>query len=455
MAGRLKVGERLPSSRAIAAALGLARGTVVEAFSQLIAEGYLVSQTGKGTCVAAIDNEQTPVLQRQSEQSAEQDERLTPAMERLAAISRQLAPLPPVPFAVAVPGAGIAPDDMWRRLGNRVRASARAAPATYADPRGEPELREAIADYVRRARAVDCGPQNVIVTSGTQQGLYMTGRVLLSAGDRVWTEDPAYPGLTAVLDDMGVVAHRVAPDAQGMNVEQALAACGGARAAFVTPSHQYPVGMPLSMARRLALVAWAREKRAWIVEDDYDSELRYSGHPFPAMQGLAPTRVIYLGTFSKVLFPSLRLGYVIAPEPLVEAFAGARAILDRHSPTADQHVLAAYMKEGFFDAHVRRIRNLYAERRAVLLDALATRLPKGCVLQPSDQGMHLLLWLPDGADDQAISTQSLKAGLAVRAISPMYAKGGRPGLMLGFGGFTTEQLLHATGQFLGVLGRYL
>ena len=208
----------------------------------------------------------------------------------------------------------------------------------------------------------------------------------------------------------------------------------------------------LPFARRQALVAWAERNGTWIVEDDYDSELRYAGHPFPAMQGLSPERVVYLGTFSKVLFPSLRLGYVVAPTRLVEAFAGARALLDRHSPTADQHVLAAYMREGLFEAHVRRIRGLYAERRAALIAALEPALPQGCAIQRSDQGMHILLWLPESADDVRIAARAEAAGLVMRPISPMYAGAtGRPGLMLGFGGFTPDRLRQAA----GVLGRLL
>jgi GntR family transcriptional regulator/MocR family aminotransferase len=448
-AGELKPGERLPSTRTLAASLGVARGTVVEAFDQLTAEGYLDAKVGAGTHVAlALTDDPMAPPMTSAVQPAPHDAPLPPATARLATIARTLVPQPPVPFAVAVPASGIAPDDTWRRLGNRVRASSRAAPASYADPFGLAELRAAIAEHVRRARAVHCEAGNVIVTSGTQQGLYMAGRVLLSRGDAVWAENPAYHGLTAVLDDLGMHTHRVPVDAQGLSVEHGLATYPTARAAFVTPSHQYPVGMPLSMARRQALVVWAERNHAWIVEDDYDSELRYAGHPFPAMQGLSPSRVVYLGTFSKVLFPSLRLGYVIAPTPLVEAFAGARAILDRHSPTADQHVLAAYMAEGFFESHVRRIRGLYAERRAVLLAALEPALPAGWTIQPSDQGMHILLWLPDGADDVQIAARAQAVGLATRPISPMYAEPpGRPGLMLGFGGFPPEQLREAVRRF--------
>jgi GntR family transcriptional regulator/MocR family aminotransferase len=195
------------------------------------------------------------------------------------------------------------------------------------------------------------------------------------------------------------------------------------------------------MARRTALVAWARENGSWIIEDDYDSELRYVGHPFPSLQGMDPTRVVYLGTFSKVLFPALRFGYAIVPEPLVEAFAGARTLMDRHSPTVDQHVLAAFMREGYFETHIRRIRSVYAERRATLIAAVEKDLSPWVSLQPSDQGMHLVIWLKTGIDDMQVAARAEAAGVVVRAISPMYAgKSRRSGLMLGFGGFPADQL---------------
>ncbi|MDH2384911.1 PLP-dependent aminotransferase family protein [Bradyrhizobium sp. CER78] len=438
--GELKAGEFLPSTRALSASLGVARGTVAEAFEQLQAEGYLESQVGAGTRVAPTLAEQAqPVAVDRSPRKSALIQ-LPARAARLAKVVEAFTPMPEIPFAIAVPGGAVAPDDNWRRLGNRVRASRAAAPASYGDPRGLMELRQAIADYVRKSRAVHCEPEQVVITAGTQQGLYLSGRVLLSSGDRVWAEDPAYPGMTAVLDDLDLVTTRVGVDAQGIDVDAATAACPDARAAFVTPSHQYPLGMPMSMARRNALVAWAQRRDAWIVEDDYDSELRYAGHPFPSMQGLAPSRVIYLGTLSKVLFPSLRLGYVVAPAPLIDAFAGARALLDRHSPTTDQHVLAAYMREGLFEAHIRRIRGVYAARRATLIAALARHMPDDVTLQPSDQGMHLLLWLPPRFDDVQLAKVALADGIVVRPISPMYKSEPRSGLMLGFGGFEPDEL---------------
>src|SRR5882757_3991715 len=465
--GELMAGEFLPSTRALSASLGVARGTVTEAFAQLQAEGYLESHVGAGTRVASTLAEQPravcPPVARSPKAAPKTAPKtapkaapiqLPPRALRLAKIAAAFTPMPEVPFATAPPGTAIAPDDQWRRLGNRVRASRAAAPASYGDPRGVIELRQAIADYVRKSRAVHCAPAQVVITAGTQQGLFLAGRVLLSPGDPVWTEDPAYPGMTAVLDDLDLVTTRVPVDAQGIDVDAAIAACPNARAAFVTPSHQYPLGMPISMARRNALVAWAQRRNGWIVEDDYDSELRYAGHPFPSLQGLDPSRVIYLGTLSKVLFPSLRLGYVVAPAPLIDAFAGARALLDRHSPTADQHVLAAYMREGFFEAHIRRIRGVYAARRATLIAALERHMPRGVTLQPTDQGMHLLLWLPKGADDVRLAKAALVEGIVVRAISPMYKATPKSSLMLGFGGFAADELEAAAIRLRKVMDRH-
>lgn len=449
--GELKAGERLPSTRALADSLRLSRGTVAEAYEQLGAEGCLVAQAGSSTRVAAGLHESHITPQHFHDAQPSQHPLMPPSATRYAAMAERLAPLPSVPFSVAVPEGDVAMDDHWRRLSNRVRASQVAAPSGYADPQGLFALREAIADYLRRARAVSCSPDNVVITEGTQQGLYLASKVLLAPGDTVWAEDPAYPGLTSVLEDCGVRVHRIPVDTQGLDVASAKGACSDAKAVFVTPSHQYPLGMPLSMPRRLALVEWARQQGAWIVEDDYDSELRYAGQPFPAMQGLDCDRVVYLGTFSKVLAPSLRLGYIVAPECLVKAFVGARALMGRGSPSIEQHVVAAYMREGYFETHIRRIRAIYAERRQVLMDALQVELPE-LRIQPADQGMHIVVWLPEGLDDVAVASAASQAGIALRALSPMAAgQQELTGLMLGFGGFSSEQLRDAVRRLRRVL----
>lgn len=449
--GELAAGQRLPSTRALAESLGLSRGTVNEAYEQLTAEGCLEARAGSGTRVALSLHEPAVPSPRFPTQREEHAPSLPESVSRYAVLADKLSPLPSVPFSIAVPEGDVAMDDHWRRLGNRVRGWQSAAPSSYPDPQGLPILREAIAAYLRKARAVSCCPENIIVTEGTQQGLYLAAKVLLNAGDVAWAEDPAYPGLTAVLDDRGIRVQRIVVDAQGFDVARAVEASPDAKAAFVTPSHQYPMGMPLSMPRRLALVEWARKHGAWIVEDDYDSELRYAGHPFPAMQGLDSARVIYLGTFSKVLAPSLRLGYAVVPACLVNAFVGARALLGRGSPSADQHVVAAYMREGYFDTHIRRIRGLYAERRQALIDALGLELPE-LRIQPSDQGMHLVAWLPDELDDVTIAAAASAAGIALRPLSPMGSAHLKlSGLMLGFGGFSTAQLKAAVQRLRQVL----
>jgi GntR family transcriptional regulator/MocR family aminotransferase len=417
----------------------------MEAYEQLSAEGFLDSQPRAGTRVASAlaSPRSTGGHPRKPPVKATAVTLPAPAAA-FAKIAEQFKPLPPVPFAVSVPTGPAAPDETWRRLGNRIRARGPGAPSGYGDPQGVKLLREAVADYVRRSRSVQCSAEQVIITTGTQQGLYVACQVLLGASDTAWVEDPAYRGITGILESMGRQDRmvRVPVDDAGIDVDAGIGMAKHARAAFVTPSHQYPLGMPMSMGRRNALLAWARKNGTWIVEDDYDSELRYAGHPFPSLQGLAPDRVIYLGTFSKILFPSLRLGYAIVPDVLVPAFCGARLLMDRHTPSADQHVLAAFMTEGYLDRHIRRIRSVYADRRSLLVAMLKRWIPEDLGwLQPSDQGMHLVLWLGQGIDDVLLASRALEAGVAVRAVSPMYSeRNSRSGLVLGLGGFSNEQM---------------
>ena len=443
--GELKPGEPLPSTRTLANALRLARGTVMEAFDQLVAEGFLEARTGAGTRVSMALQDSEPLAQPHHDRTTPNhvETKLPPVARQLADVARSFAPQRPVPFAVTVPVGAAAPDDTWRRLGSKLRVMGNGAPGGYGDPQGLLSLRRAIAEHVRKARAVRCDPEQVVITSGTQQGLYVAARLLVGEGDTMWAEDPAYPGLISILEGLGMGTRvlRVPVDTEGIDVEAGTRAAPEARAAFVTPSHHYPIGMPMSMARRTALLAWARRANAWIIEDDYDSELRYAGHPFPSLQGLDPARVIYLGTFSKILYPSLRLGYAVVPDGLVQAFIGARALIDRHPPTAEQHVLAAYMQEGYLQAHVRRIRAVYASRRSALIAAIERWLNDWVVLQPSDQGMHVVVWLRGAENDVELASRAAAAGIAMRPVSPMFAGGaGRPGFVLGFGGFPEADL---------------
>jgi GntR family transcriptional regulator / MocR family aminotransferase len=454
--GDLGAGDALPSTRSLAASLGIARGTVIEAWEQLIAEGFLESKAGAGTRVAHTLAQPQPASEsRKAGGRAAADPGLSERAEAFAQIAREFRPLAPIPFAISVPTGLTAPADAWRRLGNRLRARGPGAPTGYADPLGALALREAIAAYVRKSRSVRCEADQVVVTSGTQQGLFLASQVLLGPNDQAWVENPAYRGVTAILESMGYRDGmvRVPVDAEGLDVEAGMRLAPKARAAFVTPSHQYPLGMPLSMARRTALLAWARAGNAWVVEDDYDSELRYEGYPFPALQGLDPERVIYLGTFSKILFPSLRLGYAVVPRSLADAFCGARVLMDRHPPTADQHVLAAFMAEGHLERHIRKVRNVYAEHRSQLIGTLGKLLPADLAwVEPGDQGMHLVLWLAERFDDRVVVRLAAEDGVAVRAVSPMFAPGtARPGLVLGFGGFSRAQMEEAAQRLAAVI----
>lgn len=453
--GDIQPGDALPSTRLLAASLQVARGTVIEAYEQLIAEGFLESKGGVGTRVAQALAEPQPASEPRASRRRIARPGLPEPAATFARIAREFRPLAPVPFAISVPIGLTAPADIWRRLGNRLRAKGPGAPAGYTDPLGALPLREAIAGYVRKSRSVRCDPGQVIVTSGTQQGLFLACQVLLASRDQAWVENPAYRGVTAILESTGHrdAMIRVPVDTEGIDVEAGIRMAPHARAAFVTPSHQYPLGMPMSMARRNALLAWARANHAWVVEDDYDSELRYQGYPFPSLQGLDPDRVVYLGTFSKILFPSLRLGYVIVPDDLVDAFCGARVLMDRHPPNADQHVLAAFMAEGHLERHIRRVRNVYADHRVQLMETLDALLPKDLAwLEPGDQGMHVILWLAEGIDDRKVVELAAAAGVAVRPVSPMFAPGTqRPGLVLGFGGFSHAQMKEAARRLASVI----
>jgi GntR family transcriptional regulator/MocR family aminotransferase len=401
-AGSLKPRELLPSTRSLAQSLRVSRGTVVQVFEQLIAEGFLESTGRSGTRVARALKDVADG-QRARRRASAQPIVLPPSAAAFERIAEEFTSLRDVPFNISVPGGGVSPARVWQKLGNRVRKQPAAMPAGYSNPQGAFALRDAIAEFVRKSRSVRCDAGQVIITTGTQQGLFLSYQVLLGTRDHVWVENPAYRGITAIFETMGRkdLMARVPVDGEGFDVETAMTQAPNAKAAFVTPSHQYPLGMPMSMGRRNALLAWARAHGSWIVEDDYDSELRYAGHPFPSLQGLDPGRVIYLGTFSKILFPSLRLGYVVAPEPLVPAFCGARALIDRHPPNAEQQVLAAFIAEGHIDRHLRRLRTAYAEQREWLISLLPRLLPRRLGwIQPSDQGMHLLLWLAEELDDR-------------------------------------------------------
>jgi GntR family transcriptional regulator/MocR family aminotransferase len=312
----------------------------------------------------------------------------------------------------------------------------------YGDPAGYAPLRESIAAYLATARGVRCSAAQVVVLTSSQQALDLAARLLVDPGDGAWLEDPGYPGARAALLAAGARVVPVPVDGDGLDVADGVRRAGRARLAYVTPSHQYPTGATLSLERRLALLAWARRTGAWIVEDDYDSEFRYDGRPLAAIQGLEPgSRVVYVGTFTKVLFPSLRLAYVVLPAELVVPFVTARTLLDGHTATLPQAVLADFIAEGHFAAHLRRMRTLYRERRDVMVDAVRGRLDGALRLGPSDAGLHVTGHLDARADDRSAARRAARHGVETPPLSSFFLSARRsPGLVLGYAGLSPEAI---------------
>jgi GntR family transcriptional regulator/MocR family aminotransferase len=450
LSGALPAGTRLPSSRAMATHLAVARTSVVAAYEQLLAEGYAEGRHGSGTFVSA-DVAGLTVRRRATRPV---NPRPTPAPARaFPEFERAAAQMDARPFGTGRTLVDARTMDVWRKLTNRAVRAFGASDLGYSDPAGLIELRRNLCDYLRAARGVRCTPEQIIVTAGTQHALDITIRVLLAAGDEVWVEDPGYPLTHAQLLLANVRPRPIPVDAQGLVVAAGRRAAPKARAAFVTPSHQFPTGVALSMARRLELLAWARASGAFIVEDDYTSEFRYSGPPLASLQGLdADERVIYVGTLNKALFPGLRIGYAVVPPALLPAFVSARYLMDRQPPTLHQTVVAEFMQQGHFSAHIRRMRQMYREQRDALAETLTRRAAGRLTVDVPDQGMHLIAYLEDGTSDIAIEAAAQRADIVVRAISRFYhAAPARPGLMLGFSGFPRQLIVPAAARLAALV----
>jgi len=450
LSGALPAGTKLPSSRAMATRLGIARTSVVAAYEQLLAEGYAEGRHGSGTFVAA---DLTELLGRRHA-TRPLKPWATPAPARaFPEFERAAAQIDARPFGTGRTLVDARTMDAWRRLTNRAARAFGANELGYSDPAGLIELRRNLSDYLRAARGVRCEPEQIIVTAGTQQALDIAIRVLLAPGDEVWVEDPGYPLTYAQLLLANARPRPIPVDAQGLVIAAGRRAAPKARAAFVTPSHQFPTGVALSMARRLELLAWARTSGAFIIEDDYTSEFRYSGPPLASLQGLdADERVIYVGTLNKALFPGLRIGYAVVPPALLPAFVSARYLMDRQPPSLHQAVVAEFMQQGHFAAHIRRMRQMYREQRDALAETLARRAGGRLKVDVPDQGMHLVAYLEDGASDLAIEAAAQRAGIVVRAISRFYrAAPARPGLMLGFSGFPRQLIVPAAARLARIL----
>ena len=443
--GRLAPGSRLPANRVLARNLKLSRNTVATALQQLLAEGYVVTRQGDGTYVAPeLPEKSSEVGRAEGSASNAYTFRDDPARQYglsrrgrdLAAVSR-----PPTGNVEAFsmgPDIGAFPFNIWSRLlGRTWRRPARELTVNQ-DTGGYPPLKTAIATYLGAMRSVRCEPDQIIVVGSAQQAISLASQVLLDHGDQVMVEEPGYGGIRGALTAAGLRLALAPVDDEGLDITAGEARAPLARMVCVAPSHQYPLGVVMSLGRRLALIEWARRRQAWILEDDYDSEYRYAGRPLASMQGLDTTgRVIYVGNYSKVLFPSLQLGYLVVPSDLVDPFLATLRVQDDQTDITAQPVLAEFIADGLFATHVWRMRRLYAARQEALLD-MAKRELDGLVRINSDEaGMHLIAWpgagLPGTMDDGVLAQEASDAGILTLPLSGSYAgRADRRGLMLGY-----------------------
>lgn len=448
--------SRLPASRDLARELGVSRNTVNHAYGQLQVEGYVCSQVGSGTYVADILPEamllsggrmpQPPAV-RQAVSRPGLSVQAQDLLAHASASEQQWGA-----FMPGVPDVTLFPRALYARLHHRLLCHAGPGLLTYGTQGGVAAIRHALAQHLRVARSVHCDAQQVLMTEGVHQAIELVVRSLANPGDCVWMEDPGYWGIANVLRmQHGLHTVRVPVDAEGMQLPAGLPA---PRLIFVTPSHQYPLGAVMSMARRRALLAYAREAGAWIVEDDYDSEFRFSGSPVPSMQGMeedAP--VIYVGTFSKTLYPGLRMGYMVLPRLLAQPLRRIHAELYREGHQLSQHVVAELIREGHYAAHIRRMRLLYGKRRRMLLGLIERYL--GAAYLPaieSGAGLHFVMPLPEHADDVKLAAALRHASVLAQPLSRYYAGGqGQRGLLLGYGSVGEEEIGAAFFRMLKVL----
>lgn len=437
LAGRLKPGTRLPASRVMAAELGVARNTVLHAYEQLVAEGGLVADRS-GTRVAALPSLVAP----QTADAAVRPPPLSLRAQAALAASRRERGDDALPFAPGVPDVAGFPFRAWRACLDRAWRDARPRQLGYAMHGGEPSLRAALAEYLGTARGVAVGAEQVVITAGTQAALDLCARLLADQGDTVWVENPGYPAARAAFSLAGLTLHPVAVDGEGLAPDSDDWSRHRPRLIFATPSHQYPTGVVLSLRRRLELVEGAHAAGAWIIEDDYDSEFRRGGPALPAMYGLRPDlAVIYAGTFSKTLFPGLRVGYLVVPRALSAAFSEAAAHAQRPGHGVEQAALADFIRRGHYTAHLRRMRQRYEARQRALRAALVRHPGPETRVSGGEAGLHLTLWLPDTLSDVAVCQAAQAQGLSPRPLSDYAMAPARcNGILLGYGNLEEVQI---------------
>jgi len=454
LAGHLRPGVRLPASRDLAVQYRLSRPTIVAAFEQLRSEGYVEGRVGSGTYVSQTLPDELLQAPQTTTKARVRQHRV-----RLSDYARRLRPLPHAEYrpARAFRAHQSALDEFpvtfWAQVAARRLRRVSAQLLAGGEALGYRPLREAVADYLNSSRGVKCSADQALIISGVQQALDRTAHLLLNPGDRVWMEEPGYPGAAAAFHAVGARICPVPVDSEGLNLEVGKKRWPAPRLVYVTPAHQFPLGVTMSLRRRLSLLQWAQESGTIIFEDDYDSEYRYSGRPIPALQGLDRSQaVIFAGSFSDVLFPALRLGYLVAPAGLVDMFAAAEAVSTHHPPLIDQAILCDFIREGHFARHLRRMRELYAERLSVLLEAAKDKLSGVLDIPAVEAGLRTVGWLRSGISAEQVAKAAAQHDVEVVPLSRYaYGKSRRNGLVLGFAAVDSRELRRGVERLAEVL----
>lgn len=445
LSGELGGGLRLPASRVLAADLGISRPTVVQVLERLISEGYLEARQGAGTFVARALPSHLPAPAKHPErrQAPEaMDLRLSRVGGLFQGVTADLGRPVYGPFLPNFPAFDRFPFSAWRKCENRVARSAHSDTMGYGDPSGYAPLKRHIAEYLALHRGDKCDPEQIVITPGGHVGFMLAALVLADPGDKVWLEDPGPLTVRNLFGSLGLHVVNVNVDHEGMDVTGAATANADARLAFVMPSRQHPLGVTLSLQRRLAMLDWARRSQSWIIEDDYDSEFRYVGRPLPSLRSIDGSgRVIYVGTFSKALYPSMRIGYLVLPPALVGVFRKAVGLIARSVPVEVQAVLANFIGEGHFVTHLRRMRDLYTERRAKFVTAACGILSGLVDIENPDSGMNVVAWLQPGTSDVSVSLRAANERIFCYPLSDYAVRpNAKPALILGFTGVRPQEL---------------
>lgn len=456
--GTLRPGCRIPSSRDLMEQLGVSRTTVVTALDRLAAEGYLQSMRGSGTFVSRelpddgpfVSGRPAPDKWKTTTESTKprgKSQQISELGKRLGSVHQvNFVTGTPEPFCPGEPALDAFPVDVWSRIVRSTWKKVNAFDLSYGEPAGQFGLRKSIAEYLRSHRGVKCETRQVMIVNGTQQAVDIIARILINPGDHVLFEDPGYVSAREAISKHGGRIVSMGVDEHGAMIEESLRRAPAAKLAYVTPSHQYPLGVTMPIERRLELLAWAAKSDGWILEDDYDSEYRYAQQPIPSMQGLdASGSTFYVGSFSKVVFPALGLGYVIVPSDLVEIFESALSLASRPASQIDQLVLSRFIHEGHFGRHLRRMRKIHAERRQVFVDTLEAKLSHKLTIVGSQAGLHCTALLKSKKSDSRVVEELYQAGIITRALSDYYAPntevGPRlKGLVFGFACATPNQI---------------